>query len=158
MESIKSKFRTAFFGETAFIVAILLVVLIVVINYFLNLEEVNFKDLRFVLACLFTLAFPYFIYLFSDSFEEIILDEKGITIRNIVYKKTTFIGFDCITKYNIHRVISRSKSGPVNDGYLELYLELKNEQILAISQNTYDNFFEMKAFILDHLNTTSTTP
>lgn len=148
MANIKSKFRTGYFGGLAFVGIILLSGLAFLIYFLSTREQIDLTNLGPWTVFAMIGVILYCFSLIPRDLEEMIIDEKGITIRNSVYKKTTFIAFDSINKYSIQRAASRSKA---SNGYLIIHFELKDSQRLAISQHTYSNFFDIKDFVLDKL-------
>lgn len=132
-----------------FISILLLAMLIYLIYSLFNSIKIDFLDFGFWAVILSIFIISYVLYLLPNDFEEIKVNEKGIFIRNIVRKKTTFIGFEDIIKHYVQR---SSDSGQISDGHIKLILELKNESILILSQNVYANFFELKVFIYEQLD------
>ena len=79
--------------------------------------------------------------------KEIELYDDGFMIKFFLFKKNEFIKYNLISNISYHKSYSNAGSGRINDDYFVSTIEFKNNRILNISSNKFENYYEMVNFI-----------
>lgn len=119
---------------------------IILLSYF---SELNFENPLFWLACMVTALYTHTVIDLltpKSLITEIAINEIGLGIKYQNSKEQTIIGFDKIDKIRVRRLRLRISRNPINDGYFETLIILKDKSIIVISESQFDNYDEiMKA-------------
>ncbi len=153
MQIIKSKFRTAYFGQRIFLYVILILFILYLFSLAYSNGQINFKRGEFWFALCFGLALFYeMIDFLIRELNEVTLNENEIIVKYIFTKKIQIIRYTEIKKVSINRTLSRFRSIRVSEGYTDLRLELTNRTIFIISPNAFENFQEIKKMLYEKID------